>query len=348
MADHRIGIVGAGLIVENAHLPAYRKAGFDVAGICDTQPDRAASLARSFGIADYPSLDALLADPTIDIVDIAVTPHAQHEVARRALDAGKHLLCQKPLAHDVRDAAALVRYAEQADRKLAVNQQMRWAPTVAAMRRALADGLIGEPLSLSYKMNMLGEYPKDHWLSGEDRYMASYGTIHYLDSARSLFGEPDWATARLLTDPRQNAVGETWINAWIEWEGGPFFSIYERYTSQLGNTDVDFILEGTSGAVQGRLGIYTDYPNPNPDIIEVFTSAAGGWEPYPLEGAWLPDAFAEPMRALREAIDAGTSPQTSGADNLHTLRIVEALYRSNAERRSIAISSIDISPAEES
>ena len=345
--DHAIGIVGAGLIVENAHLPAYRGAGLDIRGIYDTNQARASALAAKFAIQHFETLDELLAESDIDVVDIAITPYAQLEIARLALDMGKHLLCQKPLGPTVSEAATLVRYAEAKNRKLAVNQQMRWTPTVSAMREALADGTVGHPLVLSYRLNMLGEYPADHWISSEKRYMALYGTVHYIDSARHLFGEPDRATARLLTDPRQNAVGETWINAWIEWEDGPFFSIFERYTSRLGNNDVVFTLEGTNGAVRGLLGIYQDYPNPHPDRVEVFTHEDRDWRARSDEGTWLPGAFAGPMRALMSAIDNDSTPPTSGADNLLTLRVVEALYRSNEIRESVAIDDIDISPAQD-
>ena len=89
----KVAIVGAGLIVEHAHLPAYKQRGIRVAGIFDVNGDRAASLAEKFGTRTYATLDELLADPTVDIVDCAVPPGEQAAIANQALGAGKHLLC---------------------------------------------------------------------------------------------------------------------------------------------------------------------------------------------------------------------------------------------------------------
>jgi predicted dehydrogenase len=334
-----IGVIGAGLIVSNAHLPAYRKAGFDVRTIYDVDRARASSVADTWGLDVCDSLDELLARDDIDVVDIAVTPTAQQSIAKIVLESGRHVLAQKPLAHSLAEADALVQTAAASNRHLAVNQQMRWSPTVAAMKAAIGDGTIGEPVLLSYRLNIAGEYPPDHWLSQETRYMASFGTIHYVDSARFLFGEPEKVTARLLTDPIQNATGETFINSWLEWPNGAVCIGFERYTTRAGDEPVFMRLEGTAGAVEGTLGLYLDYPDGAPDHVKRL-GYGGSWEIVDEESRWLPDAFSGPMLGLMNAILTDTDPPTSAADNLGTLRIVEALYRSDRDGRSIYLSEI--------
>ena len=119
-----LAIVGAGGIVDYAHLPAYEKAGLEVVGIYDLDSERAADVAQRHGISKkYGSLDELLDDSRVEVVDIAVLPWAQPEIASAALEAGKHLLCQKPLAMDVETAEGLSADAESRGLKLAVNQQ---------------------------------------------------------------------------------------------------------------------------------------------------------------------------------------------------------------------------------
>src|SRR5258708_33717444 len=114
MNKSTIGIVGAGAIVTSAHLPAYTKAGFRVAAIFDREIDRARAAASQFGVPRVcASVEELLADPAIGIVDIAVPPVYQPPIARAAMAAGKHLLCQKPLAWTIEEAAALVAEAER-------------------------------------------------------------------------------------------------------------------------------------------------------------------------------------------------------------------------------------------
>ena len=112
--DLGIAVVGAGAIVNAAHLPAYRQAGLNVVGITDLRLDRARSTARDFGIERvYGDLAELLDDPAVDIVDIAVAPESQPAIATRAAIAGKHLLCQKPLAIDFSDALDVVERASK-------------------------------------------------------------------------------------------------------------------------------------------------------------------------------------------------------------------------------------------
>ena len=124
--DYGIGIVGAGAIVNAAHLPAYRKAGFNVLGITDLDGNRARQVARTFEIPTvYENIESLLDDSTVQIVDIAVPPWNQRNLAHQVMAAGKHLLCQKPLSNIYCEAVDIVDSAEEAGVRLAVNQQMR-------------------------------------------------------------------------------------------------------------------------------------------------------------------------------------------------------------------------------
>jgi predicted dehydrogenase len=113
-------------------LPAYRACGFRVVACHDRDPAAAERTAANHGISRVAAtLDDLLADDEVEIVDVAVTPEAQVEIAERAAAAGKHLLCQKPLAPDYPAAVRLVAATRNAGVKLAVNQQMRWTPASA-------------------------------------------------------------------------------------------------------------------------------------------------------------------------------------------------------------------------
>jgi predicted dehydrogenase len=90
--DHKIGIVGAGGIVNYAHLPAYKKAGFKVVGITDRNHEQAERTSKEHGIGKiYASVDELLRQPEIEIVDIAVYPAEQVAIVEQATAAGKHL-----------------------------------------------------------------------------------------------------------------------------------------------------------------------------------------------------------------------------------------------------------------
>src|SRR6185312_10488210 len=106
--DYPIALVGAGGIVNDAHLPAYRKAGFTVIGIYDVDQERAARTAARFSIPTvYPSLDAVLSGPAA-IIDVAVPARENPAIAAQVAQAGKALLLQKPIAEDLRGAEEIV------------------------------------------------------------------------------------------------------------------------------------------------------------------------------------------------------------------------------------------------
>src|ERR1700683_4060168 len=125
--DRGIAIVASGGSVNYAHLPAYKKAGFRVVGITDRNREAAEKTAEQAGILKvYASVEELLGDGDVEIVDVAVYPAGQLEVVEKVTAAKRHLLCQKPFADEYAKAVRSVELAEAAKVKIAVNQQMRW------------------------------------------------------------------------------------------------------------------------------------------------------------------------------------------------------------------------------
>jgi predicted dehydrogenase len=340
-SDLGVGVIGAGSIVNVAHMPAYTNAGIRITSVFDANHDSAQALADKWGLTVCSSAEELFARSDVDIVDMAVTPDAQQDLAAQALQSGKHVMAQKPFAHSLAEAQRLVDVASECDRLIAVNQQMRWGPTIQSMKSALESGLVGDPVMLHYHMNIHAEYPVEHWLSHEARYMASYGAIHPLDGARFLLGEPERVTSRLLKDPEQNAVGETFVNTWVEWADGTIFVLFDRYTNRASEDKpvVTMRLEGTKGAVRSKIGIYENYPQGVPDFVEGKTYGEP-WAVLSDQDYWLPAAFSGPMLGLMAAVRDGGEPPTSAKNNLGTLRIVEAMYMSNELGRTVNLSEV--------
>ena len=124
-----IGIVGCGNIVRHAHLPAYAEYGLDVVGVYDPNPTATAGVQEGFGVRRiFGSLDELLADPAVGIVDVATHAALRAPIVHAAIAAGKHVLAQKPLAPDLATARKSVADAAHRGLHLAVNQNGRWAP----------------------------------------------------------------------------------------------------------------------------------------------------------------------------------------------------------------------------
>jgi predicted dehydrogenase len=333
-----IGIAGCGGIVNYAHLPAYRAHGLRVIGCYDRNPDAARATARDHEIPRvYASLDELLADGEIEIVDIAVQPWHQREIAIRALSAGKHLLCQKPLAVEIDDAVAIVEAGRRAGRKVAVNQQMRWDAGIAAAKQLIERGYIGEPTDAQVQVSTSTPWHMWPWLRDSPRLEVMYHSIHYLDSLRFLFGDPAWVTSRHARYPGQQEQAETKTVTVLDYRSGLQALVAVNHHDESGDGYATYRFLGTEGILKGTIGLLHDYPHGRPDTLRAHSTTDHPelWYDVKLEGMWIPDAFVGPMASLMEAIQTDGVPATDAADNMATLRMVHAAYRSAQENRSV-------------
>lgn len=326
-----IAIVGAGGIVDGQHLVAYRKAGLEVVGITDVDLDRARDVAARHGIPRvYTDLDELLADDRIGVVDIAVPVTQQPAIFRAAVAAGKNILAQKPFTDNPETARELADLAGKAGVVAAVNQQLRFDEGIAAAHRMMELGWIGEPTSFTLSVNAYTDWSQWVWAKAMARLEIMVHSIHYHDVVRWFMGEPESVYAIGGRVPDQYPVGETRTQTSYRFANGSSASVYANHMNPAGDNTAEFRVEGTAGAIRGTLGLMYDYPNGRPDTLEVFSSAArtDGWVPYPVTQRWFPDAFIGTMGSVLEAVATGSTPRSSVADNVRTIELVAALYRS--------------------
>jgi predicted dehydrogenase len=335
--DYGIGIVGCGGIVNYAHLPAYRTHGLNILACYDQNHAAAERTAAEHGIPRVAGeLDGLLEDDAIQILDIAVTPWAQAEVARRAIAAGKHLLCQKPLSNVYADAADVVAAAHRAGVKLAVNQQMRWDAGVRASRQLIEQGALGQPADARIEVSVSTPWHLWPWIARSERLEVMYHSIHYLDSLRYLFGDPIRVSAAHHRWPGQQEAGETRTTTVLDFDANLLAIVDVNHHNWSDDAYATFRFLGTEGIIKGTLGLLYDYPTGRVDTLTFQPKAEPRrWCDVPLSTRWIPDAFIGPMASLMDAIQTGGEPMTSGRDNLGTLRLVFAAYRSASEGRVV-------------
>jgi predicted dehydrogenase len=341
-AAHRrpIGIIGAGAIVGYAHLPAYREAGLQVVAIHDRDGGRARTLAGKHDVPTvHPAIEDLLADPSIEVVDIAVPAAFQPDIAMRALEAGKHLICQKPFALELGLARAVADRADALGLKVAVQQQLRFDEGIAAARAMLAEGWIGRPTAVAFTIDVLTDFGAWPWLMEAPRLELFYHSIHYLDAIRSLIGDPVQVFGTQSRRPGQLPIGETRTISTLVYPGDVRALVHANHENVSGDNRAEFQIDGTDGSIRGTLGLMYNYPSGRPDTLAVWsrTLPTDGWLSYPVTTRWLPDAFIGPIRSLLAAIAEGGEPATSARDNLGTLAIIEALYRSGETGQAQAL-----------
>jgi predicted dehydrogenase len=336
--DYGIALIGCGGIANYAHLPAYKLHGLRVVGCYDIDRQAAQETAARHGIPRvYETLDAALADPDVQICDIAVPAWHQRAIDEQAVAAGKHLLCQKPLSENLADAEAIVDIARRAGRKVAVSQQMRWSPAIAAARDLIQRGFIGQPAAAQILVSITTPWHMWPWLQAHPYLDLMCHSIHCLDSLHYLFGDPTWVTSRHARYPGQQERAETKTITVLDYDSGLQALLAVNHHDHSGDTYATFRFLGTEGVIKGIIGLLYDYPHGRPDSLQCHstTTAPDIWFDVRLEDRWIPDAFIGLMASLMETIQMDGTPLTDAADNPHTLRLVHAAYRSAADHRSV-------------
>jgi predicted dehydrogenase len=336
--DYGIAFVGCGGIVNYGHIPAYKASGFHMVGGYDQNRVAAEKTIKDHGLEKvYGSLDELLSDPQVQIVDIAVVPREQRAIVEKAISNGKHLLCQKPFSDRYADAVAMTDLAEKAGLKIAVHQQFRWSSIIQATNAIVKQGWLGDPLDVQVQVSIHTPWDMWPWLADQPRLEVLFHSIHYLDSLRYLFGDPHLITSRHAKHPSQKSRGESkTITIWEYANGLQILTAICHFDWSPALYSLFRVL-GTDGVIEGTIGTNYGYPDGRSDTI-TFTSREHSELNFSttLPGRWIPDAFYGPMASLMEAIQTNAEPLTSARDNLGTLRVVEAAYCSMNERRSVS------------
>jgi predicted dehydrogenase len=340
--DYGIGVIGCGGIVNYAHLPAYRQAGFRVVACYDQDPEAAQRTAEQHDISRVSaSVADILNAPEIDIVDIAVTPWAQAAIAKEAITAGKHVLCQKPLADTYLSAVEVVQLAQARGVKIAVNQQMRWDAGIAASKQLFDQGAIGIPADARIETSIRTPWHMWPWMANSPRLELMYHSIHYQDSLRYLCGDPVAVSSLHSRWPGQPEAGETRTLTTFIYDDDRRATIDVNHHNWSEDAYARFRFLGTEGIIEGTLGLLYDYPTGRVDTLRYASRAAPHeWHQASLTTWWIPDAFVGPMASLMSAIQTGGEPLTSARDNLGTLQTVFAAYRSAEEGRVVPLAEI--------
>jgi predicted dehydrogenase len=339
--DWRIGCAGAGFIMRDCHLVAYRQAGFNPVAIASRNPATAQAVADRHRIATvHASIEGVLSDPEIEVLDIAVPPDVQPAIIRRAV-RNKHvrgILAQKPLAMSVADAKESVELCAKAGIALAVNQNMRFDQSVRALKDLLGRGWLGEPVLATIEMRAIPHWMP--WAQGQSSLSTFIMSIHHLDTFRYWLGTPDRILASTRPDPRTKFPHADGVNLYIlEYDGGARASAWDdvwtgpvREGSQ-GDIGIRWRVEGTDGLARGTIG-WPSYPAKTPSTLD-FTAKRfpGYWFQPRWPEVWFPDAFVGTMAQLLCALEDGAEPEISGRDNLETIALCSAVRAAAAEHR---------------
>ena len=322
--------IGAGGIMRSAHLPAYQRLGFWVAGAYDQDGLKAAALAKDFGLPKaFGSLDEALRQERV-VYDLAVPASAALGILER-LPEGAAVLIQKPLGEDLAQASAIVKVCRQKKLAAAVNFQLRFSPNMLALRAVVQSGALGRLVDADVRIVI--DQPWQLWtfLKSLPRLEVLYHSIHYLDLLRSLLGEPKGVKALGAKHPALEGLADARGSILLDYGPDLRCSLVMNHTHRQGRRHQasQLTLEGLEGAAVAGLGVNLDYPKGEADTLEL--SLGQGWQSLPLRGSWFTEAFEGPMSNLQRFVAGEDAALVSPVDDaLKTMALVEACYASES------------------
>jgi predicted dehydrogenase len=331
-----IVIIGCGGIVRDAHLPAYKLAGFEVAGVTDVDPARAAALASEVSLRAVGSIAELTALDHDLVYDIAVPASAIPQVLDQIPD-GAAVLIQKPLGEDLPQARAIVELCRRKHLVAAVNFQLRYAPYILAARQLIDSGAIGELHDMEVRVTVYMPWHLWTFLEKAPRVEIVYHSVHYIDLVRSFLGEPKRVHALTIKHPEMLKLHSTRTNIALDYGQTIRANITTNHGHKYGLAQQESYVkwEGTRGAIKATLGLLMDYPKGVPDALQACTLDAQGnpspWGDVKFKGSWYPHAFVGSMASLMRFVEGSTNElPTRVEDALRTMAVVEACYQDSA------------------
>jgi predicted dehydrogenase len=328
-------IIGAGGIVGDAHLPAYKKAGFNVVGITNRTRARAEKLAAEFGIPNvYDSVDDAVANAPGDTVyDITIMPEKFVETLEKLPD-GSGVLIQKPMGDYFWQSKEILDVCRRKKLNAAINCQLRFAPFVNAGRYMIEQGLIGELYDMEVRVTLETPWELFPFVMVHPRLEIQYHSIHYIDLIRSFLGEPRTVMAKTLKHPAKE-LSSSRSTILFDYGDTMHAVINTNHDHAFGPHNQESFIkwEGTQGAIKARMGLLMDYPHGVPDKFEYCILEEGKapeWKEIELEGSWFPDAFIGTMSSLMRYQTGESSLLHTGVqDVIKTMAVVESAYQSS-------------------
>ena len=343
----RIGIVGAGSIATVCHLPSYEKLSdlVEVVAVADIVPRRAKEAAEKFGISHYfASVEEMLASVEVDCVDICTWTSAHAPVCIAAAKAGKHILCEKPLASTLEQGLEMEKAVREAGVQFMLGVTTRYMAEVMKCYELYEQGVFGEIYAAKCRYLRRRGTPGG-WFT--DKELAGGGAVldigvHCIDRTWYLMGRPTPVTVSAETSYRIGDFKTKGIDRWSPFgEGRGIFDTEDSATVFIRFEGGKSLMADVSWAINGQEASDT----------VLFGSKAGcTFEPLTIYGedeeGYLADTpveviphdpFVEELRHFVECVNTGRTPVSCMEDALTVQKILDAIYRSAEAHAEVSI-----------
>lgn len=327
------GFIGASTIAREWMIGAVRaQPDQDIVAVHSTNPQRGAAFAKEHNIAQhYNDLDAMLANSAVHSVYISTTNQLHKEQTLAAARAGKHVLCEKPLALTVADAKLMAKACVDAGVVMATNHHLRCAATHRKVRDLLREGAIGKPL---YARVFHAVYLPPH-LQGWRLDQPSAGgglvldiTVHDVDTLRFLFdAEPTEVIALNQHSGMAKAELEDGNMAVMRFDNGVLVQLHDAFTIKYAGTGLE--IHGTEGSIVAR-DVLTQRP-----IGRIFVRDANGEKEIPVDHENL---YVRAVAQFTRAVQGQGAPAATAEDGIRSLTTALAVLDSARTGKRVAVS----------
>ena len=341
----KVGIIGCGKIAQVRHIPEYAaNPNAEVYGFYDINLERAADLAKQYGGKAYASYEELLADPAIEAVSVCAANHAHAEISIAALKAGKHVLCEKPMAITLAECEAMVAAARESGKYLMIGQNQRLARAHAKAKELIEQGAIGKVLTFR---TIFGHGGPETWSIDPgsnvwffDKTKAAMGAmadlgIHKTDMIQYVLGTRIVKTQAVLTtldkrDATGNLIGVD-DNA---------ICIYQMENGVIGTMTASwtyYAAEDNTTVIYGTKGELRLYDDPKYSVQQI--NADGTRIDYQIDQIQTNDnqTASGVIDLFVKCLVEGKEPEISGENVLHAMKAVFASIESSAKGCSVEV-----------
>jgi predicted dehydrogenase len=320
MARFDLAIIGCGG-VSRMHLEGYlaHPERVRVVAVCDLDAKRVHEARSKYDIRKgYTSLDDLISKTSFDLAIVCTPTPVREKVISSLAAARKHIFCEKPLADSYAEAKRIVMACEKAAVQLAVNQNFRYHYTFEMAREIVQNGAVGEVVGVIHQDLMFRQ--DAGWRTECRRHALSVMGVHWLDGFRWMLGsEATSVSCQMRSSPAINCAGETDAHVQIAFGAGTLVSYIQSFSTPHRKTET--VVIGDSGMLTlDYEGLIIRRPGPEGEITRVDDS--------PLAGPGKPESAFRALNELLTALESGEKPSNSGRDNLKTIALLEAAYRS--------------------
>ena len=341
----KVGIIGCGKIAQVRHIPEYAaNPNAEVYGFYDINQARAEALAAKYGGKAFASYEELLADPEIEAVSVCAANHAHAEISIAALKAGKHVLCEKPMAVTLEECEAMVAAARESGKYLMIGQNQRLAKAHAKAKELIEQGAIGKVLTFR---TIFGHGGPETWSIDPgsnvwffDKTKAAMGAmadlgIHKTDMIQYVLGSKIVKTQAVLTTlDKKDATGS------LIGVDDNAICIYQMANGVIGTMTASwtyYAAEDNTTVIYGTKGELRLYDDPKYSVQQI--NADGTRIDYQIDQIQTNDnqTASGVIDLFVDCLVENKAPEISGENVLHAMKAVFASIESSAKGCAIEI-----------